>query len=325
MHPKKKEHPEEKIRLHPRNKHRRRYDLESLSACCPDLAPYVRINDYGDQSVDFFDPGAVKMLNKALLQYYYDIVWWDVPEGYLCPPVPGRADYIHYIADLLGSGNSGVIPRGKNIKCLDVGMGSSAVYPIIGIKEYGWSFMCSDVDPKAIESVEKIIQSNPSLTGMIECRLQTNSNDAFKGIFYEKEHVDVTICNPPFHASYEDAQSATLRKLRNLKKEKVTRATLNFGGKNGELWCEGGELAFVRNMIRESKIYSNTCYWFSTLISKKTNLENVYKALKEVAAVEVKTIAMGQGNKTSRIVAWTFLTSEQQQTWVNSKWQTNSQ
>ncbi|MCX6266590.1 MAG: RlmF-related methyltransferase, partial [Bacteroidetes bacterium] len=90
----KREHPKIKSRLHPRNKHRERYDFKLLIDSCPQLARFVKLNIYQDESVDFSDPDAVKMLNKALLKVYYNINDWDIPGGYLCPPVPGRADYI---------------------------------------------------------------------------------------------------------------------------------------------------------------------------------------------------------------------------------------
>jgi 23S rRNA (adenine1618-N6)-methyltransferase len=37
--------------------------------------------------------------------------------------------------------------------------------------------------------------------------------------------------------------------------------------------------------------------------------------LDKVNAVEIKTIDMAQGQKTSRIVAWTFMTIAQQKDW----------
>src|ERR1035437_2064959 len=119
MLPKKKEHPKEKTRLHIRNKHRERYDFKSLVETCPELAQYVKMNIYDDESIDFANPEAVKMLNQALLKHYYEINEWIIPENYLCPPIPGRADYIHHAADLLGSDNYGRIPTGQKIKCLD--------------------------------------------------------------------------------------------------------------------------------------------------------------------------------------------------------------
>jgi 23S rRNA (adenine1618-N6)-methyltransferase len=320
MEKKKKVHPKEKSRLHLRSKHRERYDFKTLIKSHPDLAPFVKLNVYDDKSVDFFDPEAVKMLNTALLKHYYAIEKWDIPEGYLVPPIPGRADYIHHIADVLSSKNFGNIPFGGNIKCLDIGVGANCIYPIIGNAAYGWTFVGTEVDPIAIESVENIIKANTSLKGNIEIRLQTNPKDTFFGTIQKEERFDLSICNPPFHSSQEEAQKGSLRKLSNLTHEKVTDVKRNFGGQNKELWCEGGEQKFIKNMIRESKHFANSCFWFSTLVSKKSNLKNAYNALKKEEAVEVKTIPMGQGNKTSRIITWTFLSQEQQEEWMKTRW-----
>ena len=310
----------EKTRLHKRNKHRMRYDFKQLTESCPELSQFVKLNKYNDESIDFADPKAVKTLNKALLMHHYNIIHWEIPENYLCPPVPGRADYIHHIADVLGNSNYGKIPVGNNIKCLDIGVGANCIYPIIGVTEYDWTFIGSDIDPVAIESANKIIENNSSLKGKIEIRLQKNPWDCFYGSLRENEIIDLSICNPPFHASLEAAQSGTLRKLNNLNKKKTTKPTLNFGGQGSELWCKGGEGKFVQDMIFESRKFGDRCYWFSSLISKQTNLKGVYTALKKANAVEVKTIPMGQGNKISRIVTWTFLTPEKQKEWKNTRW-----
>ena len=320
----KREHPIEKSAFHPRNRHRARYDFTKLIASSPALGQFVRLNEYQDESIDFFNPEAVKALNKALLKHYYDLNYWDIPKGYLCPPIPGRADYIHYIADLLKSSNARYgekkIPSTSKIKCLDIGVGANCVYPIIGNKEYGWSFIGSDIDSVSIEAASKIVELNPTLKGQVELRLQQNPKDIFRGIIQPDERIDLSICNPPFHASLADAQAGTLRKLRNLKQKIVTKAVLNFGGQNNELWCPGGEEKFIRNMIAQSKDFSSSCFWFSTLISKQTTIKQAYNALKIAGAVAVETIAMSQGNKVSRIVAWTFLNKEQQQEWVKSRW-----
>lgn len=310
----------EKATLHPSNKHRDRYDFIALIKTCPELEKYVKINTQGDESIDFANPKAVKWLNKALLQTYYSIENWTIPTGYLCPPIPGRADYIHHIAELMGSSNNGRIPVGNKIRCLDIGVGASCIYPIIGNKEYGWSFIGSEIDPKALASAQRIIQENAFLTKDITLRLQENPKDIFHGIMERSEPVDITICNPPFHSSAEESERETLKKLSSLNKKKITTPVLNFGGQNNELWCEGGEVRFVRDMIRQSKQFSTNCYWFSTLVAKKDHLAPILDALQQAGAVEIKTIAMGQGTKISRIVAWTFLNKAQQKKWQDTKW-----
>jgi len=316
----KKEHPKVKSKLHPRNKNRERYDFSKLIESSPELTPFVKPNIYGDESVDFANPDAVKVLNKALLIHHYGLKYWDIPTGYLCPPVPGRADYIHHIADFLGKNNFGEIPKGPKIKCFDLGVGASCIYPIIGSHEYNWSFIGADIDPVAIESSNKIIESNPALQGKVECKLQLNPNDYFFGIIRKDELIDISVCNPPFHASEKEARAGTLRKIYNLNPEKTAASVLNFGGQNHELWCEGGEVKFVRNMILQSKMFAANCFCFSTLISKASNLKSIYNALEQAEAVAVETIPMGQGNKISRIIVWTFLTTEEQNNWKNARW-----
>jgi len=320
MSQKKKVQPKEKAKIHPRNKHKERYDFKVLIEASPELAPFVKLNIHNDESIDFSDAEAVKILNKSLLKHFYKIENWDIPEGYLCPPIPGRADYIHHLADLLRIYNYGKIPTGSSIKCLDIGIGANGVYPIIGNNEYGWAFIGSDIDIVSIESVQQLIEKNPFLKEVIDCRLQTNPKDIFTGILQEGEFIDFSICNPPFHASKAEAEEGTLRKLSNLNQKVVKKVNLNFGGQNGELWCEGGEERFVRNMIRQSRQFKNNCFWFSSLISKQANLKSIYEALEKAEAFEVKTLPMGQGNKTSRIVAWTFLDKERQKEWKNKRW-----
>ena len=317
----KKEHPVEKITLHPRNLHRERYDFELLTAKCAELSKYVKKNAFEDASIDFSNPKAVKWLNKALLKTYYDIDYWDIPTDYLCPPIPGRADYIHQVADLLATSNLGVVPKGHRIKCMDIGVGASCVFPIVGNKSYGWSFVGSDIDPQALESARKIISYNPLLKRNVLLRFQENAKDIFHGVMKRDEFIDVSICNPPFHSSLAEAEAGTLRKLSSLNHKKVSTPVLNFGGQTTELWCEGGEERFVRDMIRQSKQFSTTCFWFTTLISKKDHLKAIYSALQAAGALQVKTIPMVQGTKSTRIVAWTFFTPEQQETWRKMRWE----
>ncbi len=309
----------EKNNLHPRNKHRSRYNFDELIQACPDLKPFVTLNKFNDLSIDFSDPDAVKMLNKALLQHHYAVKNWDIPEAYLCPPIPGRADYIHYLADLLSSGNNGFIPTGKHIRILDVGIGANAVYPIIGHHEYGWSFAGSDTDPVAIESAKQIIASNPALADSVAVRLQKNPSNILYDVIGTDEFFDAVICNPPFHTSRQEAEQSTSRKLTNLGKATGLKPLLNFGGQSNELWYPGGEAAFISKMIYQSSKTPLQCFWFTTLVSKSDNLFAIYKALKKVGALEVRTINMAQGQKQSRIVAWTFLDEYRRLDW-QKKW-----
>ena len=307
---------EAKSRLHRRNKHKHRYNFKKLIEQTPELGNHVAINKYGIETINFFDATAVKLLNQSLLKHDYGIDNWDIPKGYLCPPIPGRADYIHHAADLLGSDDNRRIPKGQTVKCLDLGTGANCIYPIIGTCEYNWSWAASDIDPTSVKTAKAISNANQL---DIDVRLQENKGDLFHGIIKSDEKFDLTVCNPPFHASEAEAINSNLRKLKNLKGKKPEKPNASFGGQHNELWCKGGELRFIKDMVAESKEFENQVLWFSTLVSKHGNLKDIYLALKKVEAYEVETIAMGQGNKSSRIVAWTFHSKGRRRQWIRER------
>lgn len=307
--------------LHPRNLHQGRYDLEVLSQSLPELKEFLFVNEYKNLTLDFSDPKAVKSLNRALLKHFYQVEYWDIPDGFLCPPIPGRADYIHYLGDLLGENNAGKTPVGPKIKVLDIGTGANLIYPILGNSIYDWSFVGSELNSVAIASAQKIIAQNQKLQGNIELRLQPDSPRIFSNIIFAEEFFDLTVCNPPFHESAQAAQEVSQRKVRNLTGKATSKPVLNFGGKADELWTEGGELEFIRKMIQESVKFKNQVYWFTTLVSKSENLKSIYYQLEKVGVFSQKTIQMAQGNKQSRFVAWTFLDEKQQENWKKFRWQ----
>lgn len=306
--------------LHPANPMNKEYDFAALIKAEPTLKPWVRPNPYGNLSVDFADPKAVKTLNAALLAYHYGINSWGIPEGFLCPPVPGRADYIHHLADLLAEG--GKTPKGQKVSVLDIGTGANGIYPLVGHKSFGWHFVASDIDPVSLKNFSAILGAN-KLEGRIELRLQSQPRQTFKGIIKPGERYDASMCNPPFHASLEEAAAGTQKKLKNLAASKGikhdTKLKLNFGGQKAELWCEGGELRFLEDMIRESQEFASQCQWFTSLVSKSDNLRPCRRLLQTLQADSVKVIEMHQGNKITRVLAWSFLTIEQRKLWSKFK------
>ncbi len=319
--------------LHPRNRHQGRYDMARLLKACPALAQYIAETAYGDLSIDFANPLAVKALNSALLTDWYGLLHWDFPDGFLCPPIPGRADYLHCAADLLATGaeqkGQDSIPRGRCVRVLDIGVGANGVYPLIGHGEYGWSFVGSDIHPAALKSVEKILAGNPSFARGIELRRQTSPKRIFTGVIAPSEEFDLTLCNPPFHATAAEAQAGSQRKWRNLGKADPAErqggadARLNFGGQAAELWCEGGEMGFISRMIEDSARFRGGCAWFTTLVAQAVHVPKLEHKAKRAGAVTVRTIDMAQGQKRSRILAWTFLDAAQLREWRQRRWSQN--
>lgn len=282
-----------KGKLHSKNKHAGSYDFQKLIAETPELLAFVIKNKFNDQeTIDFSNSDGIKCLNRALLKTFYKINYWDIPAGYLCPPIPGRADYIHYAFDLIKKTPSTM---------LDIGTGANCVYPLIAHKEYSVKVVGTEIDDTAIISAKNIISKN-NLNDVIEIRKQDSPDHVFKGIIKPDDFFDLVICNPPFHQSASEAKEQSSRKNRNLK----VKNQLNFKGVDSELWCRGGEVGLIKKMINESVLYQSQLHWVTSLVSSKENLPALYDELKKVNARVVKTFEMSQGQKISRFIAWSF-------------------
>jgi 23S rRNA (adenine1618-N6)-methyltransferase len=202
-----------------------------------------------------------------------------------------------------------VIPRGPAIRALDVGVGANAIYPLIGQREYGWSFVGSDVDATALASAARVLAANPGLGETIILRRQLDRNGIFRGVVMADERFDLTLCNPPFHGSMHEVREASEQKWRKLGRGSGSPLR-NFGGQGTELWCEGGEAGFIRRMITESADLREQVRWFTTLVSSSATLPAVHRALRQAEALDIRTVPMAQGQKQSRFLAWTFLDPE---------------
>lgn len=301
--------------LHKRNKHREGYELDQLIKVVPALKDFIKKTPSGKESLNWSSPEAVLLLNKALIISFYKLENWSIPKGFLCPPVPGRADYIHYVADLLASVNEDRIPQGKSIKVLDLGVGANCIFPIVGVAEYGWKFVGAELNPTAFKSAKGIAAFNKNLSRNVEIRMQKETGTYLHNIIRPNEFFDALVCNPPFYKDQEEADQHAMRKINNLSKRKGAPKVLNFGGNDHELITDQGEFGFINGLIEESALYPTRVFWYTSLVSNGKYLSRLYKKLKDLNVQEYKTIEMKQGNKVSRILAWTFLRPKEQKKW----------
>ena len=278
--------------LHPRNRHGKGYDFEFLILKNRRLNAFLFENKFRVRSIDFSDPKAVKELNRSLLRSHYKVHYWDFPEDHLCPPVPGRVDYIHYLADLKNN---------DNVKVLDIGIGATCIYPLLGNAEYNWVFVGTDVNGDSLDSAQRIIDKN-NLNEVIELRKQSERQHILKNIIQENDAFTFTMCNPPFYKSQREARVANEKKSKNLGIPPIR----NFSGHSDELYYKGGEKAFLHNYLYESSLFSEASEWFTSLVSKKDHLMSLQTSAQKLGVATFKVIPMHHGNKATRIVAWRF-------------------
>ena len=285
-----------KKNFHPNNIHNNGYNFKELLKSNPALKAFVFENQYGNVTVDFSDPKAVKEINRSLLMAYYKVKLWEFPDSNLCPPIPGRVDYIHHLNDLLKE--SGI---SENISVLDIGTGATCIYPLLGNAVYGWNFVGVDIDLDSLDAAQDIIDDN-ELDPQILLRQQFDEQHILTDVIEKEDAFTIAMCNPPFYKSAAEAQGANRRKTRNL----GTNAVRNFAGNNNELWYVGGEKAFLHNYLYQSSLYKEQCIWFTSLVSKKENIESLEKSAKKLGVAVFKVIPMQQGNKVTRILAWRY-------------------
>ncbi|KAE8781922.1 methyltransferase-like protein 16 [Hordeum vulgare] len=308
--------------MHPRNRYAASApDFAALAALYPSFAPFVAVSGGGRASVDFTDFAATRELTRVLLLHDHGVNWW-IPDGQLCPTVPNRSNYIHWIEDLL---SSDLIPRISNssetVRGFDIGTGANCIYPLLGASLLGWSFVGSDVTDVALEWAKRNVESNPHLAGLIEIR---NANEApcsskpetvaeeavrenisepvdgvvrsiapiFVGVVKDSESFDFCMCNPPFFESMEEAG---------------LNPKTSCAGTAEEMACPGGEQAFITHIIEDSVSFKNSFRWFTSMVGRKANLKLLVSKVREAGASVVKTTEFVQGQTARWGLAWSFI------------------
>lgn len=290
--------------MHPSNPFQAGYDFEQLAAVLPDLRPHLMSTKAGTLSIDFSKPLAVKKLNQALLKSQYKLEHWDIPDGFLCPPVPGRLDYLLAMADLLAASRGGEHPKGKDIRLLDVGTGANLIFPLLAQLHFGWRAVGTESDLNAIKVARAIVAFNPRLRKNVEIRHQRFADQILTGVTSFEERFDLSVCNPPFYANEKAATNASQLKWRKL--GRGPSKGRNFGGRPHELVVPGGEKSFVLQLVAESQQRRKLCEWFSTMLSNGRHETPVYQALKRAKARRIEVLPLQQGQKTSRVIAWSY-------------------
>lgn len=280
--------------MHSKNPFNSPYNFDILIEQNPQLKPFVYKNLYGTQTIKFGNNEAVKALNAALLKTYFGIAYWDIPDNHLCPPIPGRLDYLLHVADL--------IPR-KDVHLLDIGTGANLIYPILATQHFNWKTTASEVNLGSLSNAKEIINKNTAIRD-IELRHQPFKRNVLDHIIHPGDFFDIVVCNPPFFKNRTEAHKNNKRKYQNLQLKDMN--SQNFGGLSNELWYKGGEEAFIKIMAEESDKFKNQVHWFTAVISRKDNVRNIKRAIKKYNPSDMKVVTMEQGNKQSRFIAWTF-------------------
>jgi 23S rRNA (adenine1618-N6)-methyltransferase len=63
--------------------------------------------------------------------------------------------------------------------------------------------------------------------------------------------------------------------------------------------------------------FADQCLWFTSLVSKKDNLQPLNRILGKAKVADFEIVEMAQGRKASRFVAWTYMKKNQRSLFAN--------
>lgn len=280
-------------RMHPQNRfYMHEPDYSALAGKYPELSPFIHEGASGRTSLDFSSWDATRALNRVLLQEYYHIRDWEVPHPHLIPPVANRANYLHWIDDLLHLSS----PPGALVRGLDIGCGANFIYCLLGASIFGYHMVGVDVTDAALESALANCSRQDHLEHLLEVRRSRVEGPSSKGIISgalkdDQEVFHFTMCNPPFF-------------------DKMTEAGRNpwteCGGTASEMVYPGGEMAFVMAMVEDSSALRGRVHWYTTMVGKKETLKKVRGSLHRLGVTALRTTELAQGRTSRWAVAWSF-------------------
>ena len=256
----------------------------------PELKKYIikhNDNKIEEFSFDWSNNDLSLLMTKSILKYYFNIQYYDIPKGFLIPPIPSRLNYLNLIHSLIKD------IKEENIIGIDIGTGANIIYPILGNSVYNWKFICTEINNESYNNARIILQKN-NLEEDINLIKQDNKNNIFLGILNRENKYSFSMCNPPY---YDYEQEIKIE-------DKKRDSEFNFD----EVYYKEGELGFFQRYLEESICYKKNIFLYTILIGKKSNSEIIYDKINTYNGIiklcNIKKIQTG--NNVRYIIYWSF-------------------
>ncbi|KAL3666227.1 hypothetical protein V7S43_009012 [Phytophthora oleae] len=283
--------------------HRNRYkdnppDFYALGQQYPEFKQYLRnVDDIKCRaSLAWDDPFAVRELTKTLLLHDFGLEW-DIPINRLCPPLPNRLNYLHWIEDLIAPANWSEVAASEKksndaVSGIDVGTGANCIYALLAATMNKWKFIATEIDAESYECAKENVTRN-HLEKLISVKRTHTNNLLLEPLQNEPPDLKFhfVMCNPPFFDSMSEAD---------------TNPDSSCMGSVNEMVFPGGEVAFIGNMIMESEQLQNRVLWFTSMVGKKSSLRKLLALLRGAKVQSTRTTEFFQGRTKRWGIAWTF-------------------
>jgi 23S rRNA (adenine1618-N6)-methyltransferase len=163
-----------------------------------------------------------------------------------------------------------------------------------------WTMCATDIDKNSFESAARNIAINNLMTRTT--LLQTtelNPLIPLQGL--GANHLDFTICNPPFFNDLADMSASLKGEGKSWKPNAVCT------GADVEMVCPDGDSGFVTRIVNESLALRGKVQWYSSMLGKLTSAKAIIELLKKHGITNWAVGIVDTGSSTKRwVVAWSF-------------------
>ncbi|XP_076232701.1 U6 small nuclear RNA (adenine-(43)-N(6))-methyltransferase isoform X2 [Calliopsis andreniformis] len=277
--------------MHPRNRYKKAPDFKQLALHYPEFCNIVTIDLTGRVKIDFKNEDNLRVLTEVLLKHDFNLEV-KIPPNKLVPTLPLRLNYILWIEDLMKHASFNDM---QEVVGIDIGTGAVCIYPLLFAKMYGNQMIGTEVNETSVETASKHVENN-KLQHLIKVH-KVNGDTIFQDILEEGKIYHFTMCNPPF---FEMEGSADRVEKRQPPRNAPT-------GNKAELTIQGGERAFVMQMIDESIEIKDKVKIYTTMFGRRSNLLFLLKLLKKKNIENATWTEFCQGHTKRWGLAWSFL------------------
>jgi 23S rRNA (adenine1618-N6)-methyltransferase len=274
-------------------------NYDSLIEKYPELKEFW---NESDGTLDLRRQTAIHALTKAQLKNHFGLQI-ELSNRHLCPRLPNRLDYVLWIRGLVGftrthiAGLTNQVENNAKLRGLDVGTGSSCIYPLL---------MCS-VDEHCEMYGTEISEESASLARRNVDRNMALSSRIFIVQTDERAHLlswegapdfDFSMCNPPFYSSPAEMDFS--------RQVKVDAPYSELLASDSELFTPGGEAAFTARILGESSALGTRITWYSTLFGKKATLVDFVSQMRSKGITNYALHEISHGKTRRWCAAWSY-------------------
>ncbi|XP_014255372.1 U6 small nuclear RNA (adenine-(43)-N(6))-methyltransferase [Cimex lectularius] len=282
--------------MHPKNPYKTPPNFKELALQFPEFRKFARQDLSGKIGLNFKNEGAVWALTSCLLKKDFDLDVKTVP-SHLVPTLPLRLNYILWLSDIVQL----LRPGQEGASGIDIGTGACCIYPLVAAKRFSWNMIGTEVDENNFKCAKENVERN-GLQDKIRV-LSVKQGTFLCGVVKEEEVYDFCMCNPPF---YDETNPNDNCKSKRRSEERPGPRNAQ-SGVNVELTTQGGEIAFVQNIIDDSLKLKDQIRVYTTMLGHKSSLAPLKLYIKKNCEAKISSTMFCQGRTTRWGLAWTFL------------------